>query len=40
MLLGTVMNVLFDTGKLRIQSAIPEEFRTPMADSPTIRQLI
>jgi uncharacterized protein (DUF1501 family) len=40
MLLGTIMNVLFDTGKLRIQSAIPADIRTPMADSPTIKQLI
>lgn len=39
MLLGTVMNVLFDTGKLRIQTAIPADIRIPMADSPTIKQL-
>ena len=40
MLLGTVMNVLFDTGQVRLLSGIPEDVKKAVVDSKPIPQLV
>ena len=40
MLLGTVMNVLFDPGQVRLLSGIPEDVKKAVVDSKPIPQLV
>ena len=40
MLLGTVMNVLFDPGQVRLLSSIPDEVKKAVVDSKPIPQLV
>jgi hypothetical protein len=40
MLLGTVMNTLFDPGQVRLMSSIPDDVKKAVIDSKPIPQLV
>ena len=39
MLLGTIMNVLFDVGQVRLLSGLPDDIKKAVVDSKPISQL-